>query len=244
MNKYFSVICSAAVTASLAVSVLYAASDFKPADLKSLHDVMFGKADAEKWHDINEDGIVNILDVIYMRNKLNSGGVYMEKEFKATEENVKFTGRNYTDENDVTWLVQSGSAVEFTVNAKSAEVTITADSGINNEEKYRPRYAVIVDGEIIRDCIVSEKNETVELFSSDKSRTAQVKIIHLSEANNGTVGVGKIKVNSDSAVPVVPAEKKKLSIEFIGDSITCAYGVEAENQYVGFSTGTENFMKS
>jgi lysophospholipase L1-like esterase len=51
-------------------------------------------------------------------------------------------------------------------------------------------------------------------------------------------------VTSSAANPVKPTAKKELSIEFIGDSITCAYGVGADNQYVGFSTGTEDFSKS
>lgn len=244
MKKYLSAVCAAAVFSALTVSAAFALTDYTLSDLKSLYSVMFGKSTAEKWHDINSDGRINILDVIAIRQSFNSDGVFREMEFRATEENVKLTGRNYTDKNDVTWLVHSGSAVEFTVNAKSAEVTVTADSGLKNEEKYRPRYAVLVDGKIIKDCVVSKETETIELFSSDEPRTASVKIIHLSEANNGTIGVSGIKVNSDSPVPVIPAEKKKLAIEFIGDSITCAYGVEAENQYVGFSTGTENFMKS
>ncbi len=243
MKKSLTVVC-AAVISVLSVSAAFAASEYTVSDFKGLCEVMFGKAAAEKKHDINDDGVTDILDVISLRSRLGSTGEYRDMTIKATEENVKFTGRNYTDSNGVTWLVHSGSAVEFSVNAKSAEVTVIADSGINSEEKYRPRYAVIVDGEIIKDCVVSEKTETVKLFSSETPRNASVKIIHLSEANNGTVGVGDIRVNSDAAVPVTPAGKKKLSIEFIGDSITCAYGVEAESQYVGFSTGTENFMKS
>ena len=51
-------------------------------------------------------------------------------------------------------------------------------------------------------------------------------------------------MDSDSPVPVAPTAAKKLSIEFIGDSITCAYGVEGKDQYEGFKTSTENFMKS
>ncbi len=160
------------------------------------------------------------------------------------EENVKFMGRNYCDDNDVTWLVQSGSAVEFNVSAQSAEVTIYGDDNINNDEKYRPRYAVIVDGEIILDEVMSEKEKTVELFSGKENRTAEVKIIHLSEANNGTVGVGNIKVNSTSSIPVSPLPEKDLLIEFVGDSITCAYGVEGASAYENFKTSTENFMKS
>ena len=170
-------------------------------------------------------------------------GEFKESELKATEENVRYIGRNL-EQNGTAWLVQSGSAVEFTVNAKSAEVTITGDSGINNGPEYAPRYAVLIDGEIIADEIMTDKTRTIELFSGEASRTATVKVIHLSEANQGAVGVTGIKVDSDSPSPVVPTPEKDLRIEFIGDSITCAYGVEGASQNESFKTTTENFMKS
>ena len=194
--------------------------------------------------DVNGDGRINVYDLTEMRKSFASTGVFTESVYSADEKNVRYIGRNYLDSNNTAWLVQSGSAVEFTVNAKSAEITIAGDSSVNNEEKYRPRYAVLVDGEVILDDILSEKAKTVKVFEGDKSRTATVKVIHLSEANNGAVGVSQIKVNSDFSVPVFPTAKKDLQIEFIGDSITCAYGVEAHSNGDQFTTATENFMKS
>ena len=91
---------------------------------------------------------------------------------------------------------------------------------------------------------MTEKEKTVSLFSGDSARLAKVKVIHLSEANNGAVGVSAIKVNSDVKAPVNPTPESDLRIEFIGDSITCGYGVEGETAYEGFKTTTENFMKS
>ena len=43
---------------------------------------------------------------------------------------------------------------------------------------------------------------------------------------------------------IEPTPKKNLSIEFIGDSMTCAYGVEGKDQNEHFKTSTENFSKS
>ena len=91
---------------------------------------------------------------------------------------------------------------------------------------------------------MTEKEKTVSLFSGDSARLAKVKVIHLSEANNGAVGVSAIKVNSDVKAPVNPTPESDLRIEFIGDSITCGYGVEGKTAYEGFKTTTENFMKS
>lgn len=219
------------------------AGSYSAGDLRNLGDALLGRGKVTDGMDLTGDGVVDVFDLVLMRQQFVSTGEFKETSFSATEENVKYTGRNYYD-GSTAWLVQSGSAVEFTVNAKSAEVTITGDSSINNDEKYRPRYAVIVDGEIILDDIMSEKSKTIELFNGENSRTAEVKIIHLSEANNGTVGVSEIKTVSESPVPVIPAKKKDLTIEFIGDSITCAYGVEGQSAYENFTTKTENFMKS
>ncbi|MDE6780838.1 MAG: hypothetical protein K2J40_05190, partial [Ruminococcus sp.] len=228
---------------SMVSAMLLTAGSYSASDLTNLGDALLGRSEMTAGMDLTSDGVVDVFDLVLMRQQFVSTGEFKEKSFSATEENVKYTGRNYYD-GSTAWLVQSGSAVEFTVNAKSAEVTITGDYSINNDEKYRPRYAVIVDGEIVLDDIMSEKSKTIELFKGEKSRTAEVKIIHLSEANNGTVGVSEIKTVSESPVPVVPAKKKDLTIEFIGDSITCAYGVEGQSAYENFTTKTENFMKS
>lgn len=244
MIKKFILSVSALTIASV---VLYttatAVSGYSVSDLKKLENAVLGKERVTAEMDLTGDNMVDSFDLVAMRKNFTSMGEFKETAFTATEDNVKYTGRNYYD-GKTAWLVQSGSAVEFIVNAKSAEVTITGDYSVNNDEKYRPRYAVIVDGEIIFDDIMSEKTKTVKLFEGETSRTADVKIIHLSEANNGTVGVSEIKTVSDSPVPVVPAEKKDLKIEFIGDSITCAYGVEGKSASDQFTTATENFMKS
>ena len=242
MKKIISGAAAVATAVAIAGTTAYAAKNYTAKDLKGLNDYILGKSGTAE--DVNNDGAVDVFDMIEMRKAFSDSGELSESLIPATEENVKFMGRNYCDDNDVTWLVQSGSAVEFNVSAQSAEVTIYGDDNINNDEKYRPRYAVIVDGEIILDEVMSEKEKTVELFSGKENRTAEVKIIHLSEANNGTVGVGNIKVNSTSSIPVSPLPEKDLLIEFVGDSITCAYGVEGASAYENFKTSTENFMKS
>ena len=242
MKKIFSCAAAMVTAVTIAGGSVCAAKNYTAKDLKGLNDYLLGKSGTAE--DVNIDGAVDVFDLIEMRKAFYDSGELTQSIIPASEENVKFTGRNYCDGDGVTWLVQSGSAVEFNVSAQSAEVTILGDDNINNDEKYRPRYAVIVDGEIILDEIMSEKEKTVELFSGNVNRSAEVKIIHLSEANNGTVGVGDIKVNSSSSIPVSPMPEKDLLIEFIGDSITCAYGVEGTSAYENFKTSTENFMKS
>ena len=152
-------------------------------------------------------------------------------------------GRFY-QKNDITWIVQSGSAVEFYATGNSAEVVIAGGNSIYNDQNYRPRFGVYVDDKIILDKLMDELETRVELFKGTTEKTVRVKVMQLSEANNGVVGVKSININSCNATPIKPVEKKKLSIEFIGDSITAGYGVEAPNQYENFKTSTENFSMS
>lgn len=235
----------AAVLSVSATASVFAASDYSPSHLKSLSDSILEKQPVEAWQDINSDGRIDSLDMVALRQALlSSTGEFSESTIPATEEYMRFTGRNFLGYHDAAWLVQSGSAAEFVVTGKSAKVQIFKDNFGGSTTDNAPRFAVLVDGEIVLDSQILDESEEVTIFEGETSRTAVVKIIHLSEANNGAVGVGNLTVVSDSAIPVAPTQKKDISIEFIGDSITCAYGVEGASQYEGFKTSTENFMKS
>lgn len=220
-----------------------ASANYTISDLRHLRDALLRASDITAADDINGDGIVNVVDLCLLKRALLTTGEFVEKNYAATEENVKLVGRTMYS-NDTTWLVQSGSAVEFTITGKSAAITLAGDSSINNDENYRSRYAVLVDGEIIADDVMSTPEKTLRLFEGETSRTAKIKIIHLSEAMNGAIGVKNISVTSNQPVPIYPEPEKALSIEFIGDSITCAYGVEGLSSSESFKTTTENFMKS
>jgi lysophospholipase L1-like esterase len=165
-------------------------------------------------------------------------GEVMVQNIPITADNAKLQSRTVMKD-DVLWLVQSGSAAEFTVSGRNASLTLAGSSGINN---FDPRYAVYVDDKMICDEIMTDSDVTVSLWNGE-DKTATVKVILLSEAIYGGIGIRSLDVESDSAQPVAPTDKKTLSIEFIGDSITCGYGVESKPSD-SFSTSTENFTKS
>ena len=160
---------------------------------------------------------------------------------EASEENVKLSGR-YIIKNGITWLVQSGSAAEFIVTGKQAWLILAGDKGIHQEQEYRPRYGVFADDRLIADKTMDKPEETVKLFSGNCTVTQKIKVIMLSEAEYGAVGVKHIDSSED--ISVNPAPEKGISIEFIGDSITCAYGVEGKDFNEPFCTSTENFTCS
>lgn len=198
-------------------------------------------------HDYNADSRINAIDLTDAKQDLLSGsqgsGEVATQTIAVTDSTCKHIGRTLAS-GDTTWLVQSGSAIECTVTGTEAVVTIAGDGCVHSDAKYRPRYAVYVDDALVADVVMGEPEQTIELFSGTTNRTAKVKIIHLSEANNGAVGVKSFTVTSAQSDPIKPTPKKELQIEFVGDSITCAYGVEADSQYVSFETATENFTKS
>ena len=163
----------------------------------------------------------------------------MVQNIPITADNAKLQSRTVMKD-DVLWLVQSGSAAEFTVSGRNASLTLAGSSDINN---FAPRYAVYVDDKMICDEIMADKDVTVSLWK-DTDKTAAVKVMLLSEAMYGGIGIRSVEVESSSAQPVVPAEKAPLTIEFIGDSITCGYGVESDSPSDPFTTSTENFSKS
>jgi len=240
------VLSAVAVAAALSAvsTTAFAANKFTSADLVNLASSLHGKTDVTAEQDMNGDKIVDVFDLIEMRKAIaQPSGEYTRSAFPISESTVRYIGRNL-ESGGVTWLVHSGSAVEFTVKGRSAEIELAGDSSTSNGADFRSRYAVLVDGEVIVDATMAEKSKKIELFSGSTTRTATVKVIHLSEANNGAIGVKSVTVDTDSQTPIAPTAEKKYRIEFIGDSITCAYGVEGKNQYESFKTTTENFMKS
>lgn len=229
-----------------AMTPLAAFAAYTAADAGHMVKVLTTQEKPTAADDADGNKAVNAIDLSLAKQEILAGastGESKEATIPADADHVKLIGRTM-EKDGVRWLVQSGSAAEFTVTGTEASVTIAGDGCVKSEEKYRPRYAVYLDGELLADVVMGEAEQTVELFAGKTNRTATVKVIHLSEANNGAVGVKAINVVSAAANPVRPTPKKDLSIEFIGDSITCAYGVEADSQYTGFATGTENFSLS
>ena len=244
MKKLASAALAAVSAAALAGLTASAETQPSVTGLRDLGSALLGKSALTSEQDLNGDGSVDSFDLVLMRKMFDHTGVFTQRDWEVNSENVRFIGRGFADDNGAYWLVQSGASAEFTVTGKSASIELCGDNYVVSNEDNCPGYAILVDGEVFCDKQLTSGRETVELFSGEESRTATVRVIHLSEANNGAVGIKKITTDSDVPVPVAPTIGKDLHIEFIGDSITCAYGVEGKDQYENFKASTENFMKS
>ena len=85
----------------------------------------------------------------------------------------------------------------------------------------------------------------IELFKNEEETKTIVKIILLSENRYGGIEIKNIKVHTcKNQKTVDPIDNKTLSIEFIGNSMTCDYGVVGKDENKYFKTSTENFSKS
>lgn len=178
--------------------------------------------------------------------ELNEINKYKQLTLKPEYPNVKNIGRFFIRD-DITYLAQSGSALEFYLFAKSAEIILAGDgSTIYHEDYEKVRYAIYVNEKLLIDTTMSEKEKKIKLFNNEIEQKIKIKIILLSEAIFGCIGIKNIIVISSLSenLAIKPTENKKYKIEFIGDSITCAYGIEAKAPNEYFDTRTQNFEKS
>ena len=168
-------------------------------------------------------------------------GKLMERSFPASEEYVKLTGR-IGENNDIRWLIHSASKVEFRMKGTKASIVIRGDGAISGSQTTKARFAVYVNGTRTIDHIVTKLEETLEIFSSDEEQDVEISIVKLSEASCSVFGIKSIDVTASKDIEPLP--DKRMKIEFIGDSITCGYGVDDENRDHHFSTGIEDATKT
>lgn len=163
-------------------------------------------------------------------------------EFKATRENVKLTGRCLFTEN-MTFMSYSGSTLSFTFTGKKAEAAIYSDSP-DWEEHLKCWVKVYINDETtpVRRILLDNKDAVYTLYEAAEEQTVTVHLVKISEAAFGKCGIRFIRIDTDKLLAPPPENLHK--VEFIGDSITCGYGVESESGMEPFHTVTENPMKS
>lgn len=165
-----------------------------------------------------------------------------KKTFVPDESNVKFLGRSYFDK-DVLWMCFSSTGASLKVNAKYLEVQIAGDNGASKSNKdSAARVVVFVNGERKADEMILKQDQTIVVFDEVKPVTGEVQILKVSESANSVAGIRSIITDGEGSIS--PASAKKMKIEFIGDSITCGYGVDDLNQNHHFATSTEDNTKT
>ena len=164
------------------------------------------------------------------------------RSIELNEENFKQLGRTYYNNGKI-YCALSGSGAEFTFTGTECSVTIEGDTNSINPASAdnHARVAVYVNGERKADEMIDESTKTISVAISDTEQLNDVKIVKLSESPMSTFAISDITINGKDAKP---AENKERYIEFIGDSITCGYGVDDEDCNHHFSTKTEDCTKA
>lgn len=183
------------------------------------------------------------------KNTSNSGSsgeeshnMNTETIYKATEDNVKLLGRTYYD-SDRLYCALSGTGIEFTFTGTKCSIIVAGDDNSTNSGSAdnHTRVGIYVNGERVIDDMVDNKEEVYNVFESDTDEEVTVSLVKLSESPMSTIAITDIKV---TGTPIKPTANKDLLIEFVGDSITCGYGVDDPDKNHNFSTKTEDVTKA
>jgi len=177
--------------------------------------------------------ILAVFGVISVLAKKNTG-LYT---FEPTKSNVKILGRaNYQD--GYLWFALTDSGIEYSFNGKTTIINVTADTRAHSEET--PAYiGIYADGEVYQKTLIKEKNTQFTVNFDNKGKHT-VTFIKLSESERGSIRINEIRADVNKIKPTAEKNKK---IEFIGDSITCAYGVDG-TETDHYATDTQDGTKS
>lgn len=152
---------------------------------------------------------------------------------------VRLIGRVMPIE-DTLWLALSGTGVEFIATGAKVRITFVADDTWSGVSENRARIAVYVDGIRTVDRLLDKQEVTITAFEEGNTATHLVRVIKLSESAMSTCGIAKIETDGT----IRPTECREKLIEFVGDSITCGYGVDDEDRDHHFATGTEDMTRA
>lgn len=146
----------------------------------------------------------------------------------------------YDSENGVTYFNWTCSGFEFIFTGTKVEAEMISSPEHVEDINGQGWIAVFINGsdEPIKRFPLDKEKGWYTLFETEEYATYEVKVLKITEVQFGTAGVTKLRVQGKQ--DLIPTEKKLRKIEFIGDSITCGYGNEAEKPEDGFRTYEEN----
>ena len=163
------------------------------------------------------------------------------KKLYIDSSSVKPLGRTLFRDGDM-YLILSGTGCGFVFTGKRLDITIGCDeTTAGGEFCNKPRAAVYVNGRPVVKKVIEGSAERYTLVDSGLSGEYTVRIVKLSEA---AFSIARVSIEHDDTARAVPVPEKKGLIEFIGDSITCGYGVDDSNTQSAFSAEAENAAKS
>lgn len=170
---------------------------------------------------------------------------------KLNLNDLNWNGR-YLDHEGVRYFDYSASGFCFVMKGCRAEAVILSDPDSWNEENKAVLGIFVTNGddtsikaipeEPTKRVTLRECETRITLFESDVEKTVCVRVMKFSEAAFGYAGLKTLEIDGDLKVvePVeTTGENHPLKLEFIGDSITCGYGIEGVWEKDTFTTQQE-----
>jgi lysophospholipase L1-like esterase len=159
-------------------------------------------------------------------------------KFIAEDNMVKVVGRTLF-KYGIRYLDYSCAAIEFIFTGTKVEATLWTDSP-SLEQIYKAWVAVFVNDEEVPSKRFSlEKEEDIYvLYEGTQIQETKIRLVKYSEVAFGKVGIKSITINGNN--PPKPTASKTRKLEFIGDSISCGYGIEGKFNIDTFNTTQEN----
>lgn len=159
-----------------------------------------------------------------------SGAMAKNVFYKASSPEIRYVGRTIADKDGKVSFDWAGTYFSTDVSSTGNVYLRISDSG----ESY---YNIFVDGN--RTGVIHVTSDTLVRVASGLSPAAHsLKIQKRSEGEFGKATVAGIEV--DEGGRLSSPEKKIRHIEFIGNSLTCGYGVEGKDKNSPFLVSKEN----
>lgn len=166
----------------------------------------------------------------------------------------------YLDNEGVRYFDYSASGFCFVMKGRSAEAVILSDADSWDEANKGVLGVFITEGNDTSIQAIPEeptfrvtlnaRENYIKLFESDVEKTVCVRVMKFSEAAFGYAGLKSLEIDGELQVASVVSTgsnndvKRPLKLEFIGDSITCGYGIEGVWEKDTFTTQQERPDKS
>ncbi len=153
--------------------------------------------------------------------------------------NVKPLGRTWPVGDEGLLLAFSGTGVEFAFTGTSCVVWIGGDCRADDPAAANDhaRIAVYLDGERVVDAMITSAVKSFRITAEEGEHVAR--IVKLSET-----AMSVCLIHSIEADNIRPTADKVHLVEFVGDSITCGYGVDDEDPEHHFVTATEDVTRA
>lgn len=143
-------------------------------------------------------------------------------------------------QNGILYLAYSASYIEFCCEGSCKITAELISDGIPEGKEFTAWAAVFVNDEEQpgKRFVVKKGSNLYVLYEGSKQEKVKIRLMKYSEAAFSSLGIVKIDVEGGKLLPPPKAQEKL--IQFIGDSITCGYGIEGKVEVDVFNTAQEN----